>query len=167
MSAFRDFDLGLARLAADKTKIRGLGSTVLWTPSQIATHLAQTDLDMNHTRKDVVRAYTERAPPIKKELKDSFLEFIGVWKKFHADANTWMGGNVERSEEFRRRLSGWRGLFGQHGVKFSTPEPVIHTSADYESITRKVMIGVAIAGGAYLAVEIIKAWRSPGRVAAA
>ncbi len=97
------------------------------TKKEVHWHLDQTNADITAFRNDVADWYKGNlSNPNAIILVKKFNDFFTRWQTFYNDAkSSWhaYGGWVEQSENWRRRLIGWRQTFIANGMKPTTPNP--------------------------------------------
>ena len=120
-----------------------VGGSIFRFPSEVKAHFAQTDADMTAFRRDVL-LWAQGKNGADLEAAKGFDAFYKRWKATdHED--------VDDSENWRRRLIGWRQTFIHRGMQPTTPHPELIPKKDPYIIP--VLIG---AGGAFLGAYLIE-----------
>lgn len=121
-----------------------VGGTIIRFPAEVRSHIAQTGADIDVFYRDVLRwAAGKTSEPDKAAVK-GFIEFHNRWRASTVD-------DIEDSENWRRRLIGWRRTFIQRGMQPTTPDPELLQHR--EPYIVPVLIG---AGGAFLGAYLIE-----------
>ena len=131
--------------------------TLVRTKEEVFGHLRQTDSDYNTFRDDVNR-WAQGKKGDDMALVKSFNEFYGRWKEFLTSMQErWYGwgGHVPSSENWRRRLIGWRKVFIHRGMKPTTPDPELEHSQTPHIIPILVATSGAVLG-AYITDKILR-----------
>lgn len=118
------------------------------TKEEFLGHLEQTNSDMDTFHKDVLRWGAGKSGE-DQGMVTSFTEFYHRWKSFYkSSASTWFGWGdyVEASENWRRRLIGWRKVFISRGMKPTTPDPELFPATAPHIVPVLVAVSGAVIG---------------------
>jgi hypothetical protein len=137
-----------------------LGGPLVWTPGQIENLADQTNTEIWALARDYSKGIASGA--INHAQLASFKAYFNEWEGFYGTLKAWYarvpfvgpllwGGTVDRVEEYRTRLVGWRNLLISVGGRPSAPAPVLPPKGDGGApATVKWIAGAAIVvGGAY------------------
>jgi len=125
-------------------------------------HLEQTNADMEAFHLNILRWGVGKSGD-DQTMVSKFVEFYHRWESFYKSrASTWFGWGdyIEASENWRRRLIGWRKVFIARGMKPTTPDPELFPS----STPHVVPVLIAVSGaviGAVVTDYIIRSSRGP------
>ncbi len=142
----------------------GSADVGLWTDSRLKSYIEQTSSDISNTWRDVADWWEGTDAALHQKNLNAYngwREFLAKWSAYRQDAlDHWFGtvAIAESVDEFRTRHKQWRDIFSRLGVQFKSPDP-LPPQQDRPGVINKVIIAIAIAGGSYVAVEALKAYR--------
>jgi len=130
------------------------------TREDSASHLRQTESDMTTFYADVLRWSSGNPNPDDQRAAAGFTDFYHRWKEYLRTAASSILNfkQVDESENWRRRLAGWRATFIGRGMRPTTPEPQLPPQRDPLIVPIVIAAGSAVLG-AYLIDRVI---RKPG-----
>jgi len=126
------------------------------TRKESGEHLRQTDADMTFFYNDVLRWGSGNPNPDDQTSVKGFIDFYNRWKVYlRAAASSLLNfGHVDESENWRRRLAGWRATFIGRGMRPTTPEPQLPPKRDPLIVPVLVAASGAVLG-AYLIDRVV------------
>ena len=122
-----------------------VGGPLLWTPAMIADYMRQTQNSFGAVDRDYQAAKAAgRLPPA--ELAN-WVAFRDGWQAFYtSNRSSWSGGTVDRAEDYRNQLAGWRQRVARY-VTPTSPAPHIDPSSGLWSFGGGAGFGVLLAVG--------------------
>lgn len=126
----------------------GAVGQLVWTPSMIADYMRQTNAQFVAVNADFTAAQATGKLP--QATRDAWNAFADSWRAFFkSDSNSWWGGTVDRAEDYRRQLAGWRNTVAQW-VQPQSPPPHIEPSPFKEAFS----FGSGLSLGAVVAIGL-------------